>query len=133
MIVLKYYANELNDSIGLATHSDDQFTRHMKCKLYNQKDEHVGTLITENHHYVENNVHYVSATSTIRLFNVGKFMYHLVFESTNGYLNRMVKTIPHHTTGQFANKRVIVRVGPREGTSNNLNNVRYLLINVFLQ
>jgi hypothetical protein len=131
MIVLKYYANELNDSIALANHSDDYFTRHMRCKLYNQKNVHVGTLITQNHHYKENNMHFVSATSTIRIFKVGKFMYHLIFESKNGYLSRMVKTIPHYADGQFADKKLEVHVGPRRGTSNNLSNERFLIVNVF--
>jgi hypothetical protein len=132
MISLKYYASELNENLTHVTHSDDYFTRHMRCKLYNSKNVEVGTLTTQNHHYIENNIHYVSANSTIRINNVGSFIYHLVFQSNNGYLSRMVKTIPHFANGQFSNKRLVVRVGPKEGTSGDLSNVRYLNINVFV-
>ncbi len=131
MIQLKYYASELNESLTLVTHSDNYFTRHMHCKVYNHKNIEVGSLTTQNHHHIKDGIHYVTATSTIRLFNIGSFIYHLVFQSTNGYLSNMVKTIPHFVNGQFNNKKLIVWVGPKKGTSSDLTNVRYLNINVF--
>ena len=130
MIVLKYYASELNNSLVTATHDETFFTRHMRCKLYNEKNVHVGTLTTLNHHFKQNDMHFVTATSTIRLFKYGRFIYQLIFNSDHGYLKKMVRTIPHYTDGKFFGKKLVVNVGPPKNTSSNLDAPRLLVIHV---
>jgi hypothetical protein len=126
-LVLKYFASELNAEKVRDEHSDSMFTNHMSCKLYNQKNEHVGSLITRNHYTVLDGKHHVMATSTVRLFNMGAMVYHLAYESTNELLQKTVRTVPHFKTDSLENMKIVVLVGPRI-LSDDMPNERVLTI-----
>ena len=118
---LTYFASELNATKVKDAHSTSMFTNHMSCKLYNQKNQQVGSLITRNHYTKINGTHFVTATSTVRLFGRGKFVYHLAYESNNELLKSAVRTVPHFKTDKLENTNMVVVVGPRTSTEDQPN------------
>jgi hypothetical protein len=128
-LVLKYFASELNAGKVKDSHAGHVFTNHMSCKLYNQKNEHVGSLITRNHYTVVSGLHHVMATSTVRLFGKGSMVYHLAYESPNELLQKTVRTVPHFKTDRLEKMSIVVLVGPRVLTED-MPNERVLTIHL---
>ena len=109
---LKYFGSELAASTAKDTHSDTMFTNHMSCNIYNKKNEIVGLLTTRNHYIKLNDVYYVTATSTARLFGTGIMVFHIVYESPHELLNEPVRVIPHFKNGSLENKNIVAFMGP---------------------
>jgi hypothetical protein len=111
-LVLKYFASELNALKVKDTHSGSMFTNHMSAKLYNRRNEHVGSMITRNHHTKIADTHHITETTTVRLFGRGSMVYHLVHESPNESMQKTVRTVPHFKTDRLEKMNVVVLVDP---------------------
>jgi len=122
----KYFGSELDASTAKEVHSNTMFTRHMSCNIYNNKNEIVGLLTTRNHYIKLNNVHYVTATSTARIFGRGTLVFHMVHESPTELLNERARVIPHFKSDSFENKNIVVTMGP--SSSGNTSDERPMTI-----
>lgn len=124
----KYLTEESNANLFKHVHNDTYFTNHVKCKIYDEQNNHVGNKISLIHYTKIGNKNFAKSTSTIRLFNKGKLVNHLTFETTENFTPIVHKIHPHHKTGFFENKHVVVYAGPKD--VNDLNGERILHIHV---
>lgn len=124
----KYFTEEMNDNKFKQIHNDTYFTNHVKCKLYDEQNNHVGNKITLIHYTKIGDKNFATTTTTVRLFDKGKIVFHVIFETTENYTPIVHKVHPHHKTGFFENKNMVVYVGPKD--VNNVNGERILHIHI---